>query len=303
VPIVTVAGEIKTWLGANVVVSPVVRRRRLAVELRRLRGLAGKSLDEAAAFLECSPAKVSRIETGQVGARIQDVRDLLDCYDVTGAARDALLDLVRQSRQRGWWNAYSDLLSDDLVTYIGLEDEATMIRTFETQLVPGLLQTEAYSRALMAIRRDTPLDDIDRGWQVRQTRQQILARDDPPQLRAVVDEAVLRRHVGGPEVMAGQYEHLVAMTGRPNVTVQILPFSAGAHPGASCPFTILGFDDPADPNGAYTETLTGRYYIDTAEELGRYVAEFEHLGSLALPPDESVAAVTALARTDPASGS
>jgi hypothetical protein len=253
-------------------------------------------LEEAAEHLECSPAKISRIETGQVGARIQDVRDLLGFYGITGAARDALLDLVRQARQRAWWHAYGDMLDDDFLTYIGLEDEATMIRTFETNLVPGLLQTEAYSRALMTVRRDTPLDDIDRGLQIRQTRQQILARDDPPRLRAVLDEAVLRRHVGDAEVMAGQSEHLVAMAGRPNVTVQILPFNAGAHPGASCPFTILGFDDPADPNGAYTETLTGRFYIDKAEELGRYVAEFEHLGSLALPPDESAAAITALAR-------
>ncbi|HVQ94259.1 MAG TPA: helix-turn-helix transcriptional regulator [Mycobacteriales bacterium] len=265
-------------------VSPVVRRRRLAIELRRLRSEAGRNLDEVAAHLECSPAKISRIETGQVGARVQDVRELLDYYQVTGPDRDALLDLVRQSRQRGWWHTYSDMISEAFRTYIGLEDEAASIRSYETHLIPGLLQTEAYSRAIMTIRRDTPLDEVDRGMRLRSTRKQILTRADPPQLWVVLDEAVLRRPVGGGDVMAEQYEHLATFAGRSNITVQVLPFSAGAHSGGSWPFTILSFADPADPVVAYVETLTIDHYLDRAADVGQYIAEFDHLRSYALSP-------------------
>jgi transcriptional regulator with XRE-family HTH domain len=275
-------------------ISPVVRRRRLAIELRRLRAEAGKNLDEVATYLECSPAKISRIETGQVGARVQDVRELLDFYGVSGPDREALLDLVRQSRQRGWWHAYSDMISDAFRTYIGLEDEATGIRSYETHLVPGLLQTEAYSRAIMTIRRDTPLDEVDRGMGLRRARKQILTRADPPRLSVVLDEAVLRRPVGGPDVMAEQYEHLTGFAGRPNVTVQILPFEAGAHSGGSWPFTILTFADPADPVVAYVETLTIDHYLDRAVDVGQYIAEFDHLRSYALSPTKSRDHITAL---------
>jgi transcriptional regulator with XRE-family HTH domain len=275
-----------------VAVSPVVRRRRLAVELRRLRAEAGKTLDEVATYLECSPAKISRLETGQVGARIQDVRDLLDCYGVSGGERDTLLDLVRQSRQKGWWHRYADMIPEDFQTYIGLEDEASRIRTYQTHLVPGLLQTEAYSRILMTNRRDTPLDEVDRGLSLRTTRQQILDRGEPPHLWAVIDESVLRRPVGGPDVMAEQYRHLATLAARPNITVQILPFSAEAHPGLNFPFSILTFTDPADASVAFTETLTAAYYIDKAEEVGRYLAEFDRIRADALNPADSLAVIT-----------
>jgi transcriptional regulator with XRE-family HTH domain len=276
-------------------ISPVVRRRRLAIELRRLRSEAGRNLDEAAAYLECSPAKISRIETGQVGARVQDVRDLLDFYQVTGADRDALLDLVRQSRQKGWWHRYTDMISDEFQTYLGLEDEATSIRLYETHLVPGLLQTEAYSREIMSIRRDTSLDDVDRGMELRGTRKRLLDRAAPPRLTAIIDEGVLRRPVGSPDLMTEQYEHLLALADRANVTIQILPFGAGAHSSGSWPFTILGFSG-ADPVVAYSETLTGRYCTDRAGEVGEYVAAFDQLSGLALPFEESGDLVRELAR-------
>jgi len=274
--------------------SPVVRRRRLAAELRRLRLAASKTLDDAAEHLECSPTKVSRIESGHVGARIQDVRDLADLYEVTGPEREALLDLVRQSRRKGWWYAYADMISDSFQTLIGLEDEATTIWTYENHLIPGLLQIPGYARALMTTRPDTPLDLIERGLQLRATRQAVLAREDGPQFSAVIDEAALRRGAGGPQVMDEQYEHLIVMTNSPTVTVQVLPLGAGAHPGGSFPFVILGFADPADPRVAYAELLTAEFYLDRAEDVGRYLAEFDYLRGRALTPADSLTLIRQL---------
>jgi transcriptional regulator with XRE-family HTH domain len=276
--------------------SPVVRRRRLASELRRLRTAAGRTLEEVAEYLECSPAKISRIETGQVSVRVQDVRDLLECYGVAGADRDPLLALVREARKKGWWRAYADLLSDDFQTYIGLEDEARTIWTYESHLIPGLLQTERFGRALMTTQRETPLEDVDRGWDVRRTRQAILARADPPRLHVILDEAVLRRAAGGAEVMVAQYGHLVTVASRPTVTLQVVPFSAGAHPAGGFPFTVLGFTDPSDPKIAYTELLTAAYCLDRAEDVGRYLATFDDLRGRALDPAQSLALVRELAR-------
>jgi transcriptional regulator with XRE-family HTH domain len=268
--------------------SPVVRRRRLAAELRRLRAAAGKTLDDVADFLECSPAKVSRIESGQVGARIQDVRDMLDLYGVTGAERDALLDLVRQARLKGWWHAYADMISEAFQTMIGLEDEATTIWTYENHVVPGLLQTPRYAESIMIGRRDDPLDLVERGVTLRATRQAVLARERPPEYRAVIDEAALRRPAGGPQVMDEQYAHLIAVAERPSVTVQVLPFAAGADFGGSFPFVILGFADLAEPKVVYAETLTDAFYLNTAEKVGRYLAEFDSLRAHALDPAGSV---------------
>jgi transcriptional regulator with XRE-family HTH domain len=275
-------------------VSPVVRRRRLAAELRRLRAAAGKTLDEVAEHLECSAAKISRIETGQVGVRVQDVRDMLDCYRITGAERDALLALVRQSRVKGWWYSYADLISEEFQTYIGLEDEAVTIQAYETHLIPGLLQTERYARALIALQRDAPLDEVERGVRLRTTRQAILDRGNPPQLWVILDESVLRRTAGGPDVMAEQYQHLLDLARGLRLTLQVLPLDAGAHPGGGLPFTILSFADPADPKVAYAELLTSDHCIDRADEVGQYLAEFDYLRSYALDPPDTVAFIETL---------
>jgi transcriptional regulator with XRE-family HTH domain len=282
--------------------SPVVRRRRLAAELRRLRGRAGKTLDEVAAYLECSPTKVSRIESGQVGARIQDVRDMLEFYGVTGAEREALLDLVRQSRQKGWWHAYADMIPEAFQYMIGLEDEASAIWTFEIQLIPGLLQSDGYSRAIMGTRRDDPPEVIERGMQLRTTRKAVLTREHAPSYVAVIDEAALRRGVGGPEVMDEQFAHLIAMAERPNVTVQVLPFSAGADAGGGYPFVILGFADLTEPKVVYAELLTEAFYFNTAEKVGRYLASLDNLRGRALDPDDSIALIRRLRREPPVSG-
>lgn len=268
--------------------SPVVRRRRLAVELRRLRGAAGKTLDAVAEYLECSPAKISRIESGQVGARIQDVRDMLDFYGVTGAERETLLDLVRQSRRKGWWHAYSDVVPEPLTQLIGLEDEATGIWTYETHLVPGLLQTPDYARAIMMTRRDDPAELIERGLAVRMTRQAVFDRERPPEYHAVIDEAVLHRAAGGPHVMDEQYANLIALAHRPSVTLQVLPFAAGADAGGSFPFVILGFADLAEPKVVYAELLHDAFYFNAAEKVGRYLAQFDVVQALALTPDASI---------------
>jgi len=265
-----------------------VRRRRLAAELRRLRADAGRTLDDVAEHLECSATKVSRIESGQAGARIQDVRDMLDLYGVTGAEREELLDLVRQARQRDWWHVYADMIPPEFRTMIGLEDEATTIWTYEVHLVPGLLQTARYARAIMTTRRDAPSELLDRGIQLRTTRQAVLAREHPPDYWAVLDEAVLRRPVGAPEVMEEQYAHLIAMAAAPTVTVQVVPFEAGADAGGSFPFVILGSADLAEPKVVYVELLDDAFYFNKAEKVGRYLAQFDNLRGRALDPARSV---------------
>jgi transcriptional regulator with XRE-family HTH domain len=274
--------------------SPVVRQRRLAVELRRLRLAAGKTLDDAAEYLECSPTKVSRIESGHVRARIQDVREMLDCYGLVGADREALLDLVRQARRKGWWHAYADMIPEAFQTMIGLEDEATAIWTYENHLIPGLLQTEGYARALMASRPGTPADLVERGLQLRTARQAVLSREHGPQLSAVIDEAALRRTAGGPEVMDEQYAHLIAMAASPAVTVQVLPFEAGADAGGSFPFVILGFADHTEPKVVYAELLTAAYFINTADDVRRYLAQFDNLRDRALDPADSLTLIRRL---------
>jgi transcriptional regulator with XRE-family HTH domain len=270
-------------------VSPVVRRRRLAAELRRLRMSAQVTLTEVATSLECSPAKVRRIETGQVSVRIQDVREMLDCYRATDHERDALLSLARQARGRGWWNNYSDLISEELQTFIGLEDEASHICTYEAYFVPGLLQTERYSLAMMTAREDTPLLDIERGLELRMIRQQILDRPDAPHLSVLIDEGALRRPAGGRDVMIEQYNHLISSAERPKLVLQVIPFSRGVHPSGSFSFTILSFTDSADPKIAYAELLLSSHYTDKAEQVGRHIAEFEQLRSQALDAAETLA--------------
>jgi hypothetical protein len=277
-------------------VSPLARRRRLAAELRRLRAAAAKSIEDAAEFLECSPTKLRRIEAGQVGTRIQDVRDLLDCYGVTGPERETLLEWSRQARGRGWWHVYSDLLSDEFLTYIGLEDEASEISTYEVYFVPALVQTEQYARAVMTARPDISLSTVERGLAVRRMRWQLLEHDEPPALTVLLDEGALHRLTGGPEVMAEQYDHLIAVSELPAVTLHVLPLSNGACPDGGFSFTLLGFADPADPRFAYGELLADEHFTSESEDIGRYQAAFDRLRARALDPEDSVAVIKARGR-------
>lgn len=278
-------------------VSPVVRGRRLAAELRRLRGAAGLTIDQVAARLECSTAKLSRIETGQVSVRIQDARELLDLYSVTGARREQLLDLVRQARARGWWHAYADLLPNGMETFVGLEDEAHRIRAHNVGLVPGLLQTERYAWEMNTAFTYLPLHVTTRYTELHQARQKILSRPDPVQLHLVLDESALRREVGGPDVMAEQYRYLIKEGSRENIVIQVLPFAAGAHQSAASCYSVASFADPADPKVVYLATLVECVYHSDAAQVGRYEAAFEQAAAAALDPAASLRFLAELARS------
>ena len=266
--------------------SPTVRRRELGTLLRKLRQDNGMSLKQVTEQLLCSPSKVSRIETGQRGATQRDVRDLCDFYGVTdGKFRDQLMDLAKQGKQQGWWQPFDLPYS----TYVGFEAEALVIRDYDSAVVPGLLQTPEYVRAL----HEDPLpfgspDMVDQRIQARLKRQELLIRQQqaPLELRAVLDEAVLHRVIGGREVMAGQLRRVVAEMERPNVTVQVIPYSVGAHPALDSNFNILEFAGAA-PDLVYSEGMVGYIYLDRAEDIGRYHKVFEHLSQIALPSDQS----------------
>ena len=224
--------------------SPTVRRRRLALELRRLREAARLTCEEVADHLECSASKISRVETGRVSVSPRDVRDMLDLYGVPAAQRESLVQLARDSRQKGWWHAFSDTMPPQFATYVGLESAASQIRIYELSLIPELPQTEDYARAVIRSGvMNSPREDIERQVALRMARQPAITRDNPPKIWAVLDEAALRRQVGGAGVMQLQLEHLLARAALPNVAIQVIPFGGGAHPAIGRPFIILVFPE------------------------------------------------------------
>jgi transcriptional regulator with XRE-family HTH domain len=267
-----------------------MRRRRLAAELHRLRTTSHRTLEEVAAHLECSPAKISRIENGQVAIRIQDARDLLDLYEVDEDRRTVLLQMVRQARGKGWWSGYADLLDESTQTLLSFEDEASAILIFETSLVTPLLQTRRYAWELLASRADAQLDVVQRRTDLSMARQQILGRPDAPRLTVVLDEASLRRAVGSREVsrevMREQCEILAVAGERAGISVRVLPFSAGAHQAMGFPFQLFEFADD-EPNLVYVELLSSGQVLESAEETGRYRAAFNQVHDHALPSEES----------------
>jgi transcriptional regulator with XRE-family HTH domain len=273
--------------------SPTVRRRVLGRELRRLREAAELTLEQVAGKLECSDSKVSRIETGQVGATPRDVRDMLELYGVDGQQRDALIQIAREGRLKGWWHSYDDWVIRKL---IGFEAAATSIRTYEVLLIPGLLQIQDYARAVTrAVRPELRLEEVERRVEVRTARQRHLAEGDRPRLWAILDEAALRRPVGGREVMRKQLRHLLEAVTSSNVTLQVLPFSIGEHAGMDGSFTIYDFSEPSDPAVVYLENATSDLYLETLEELDRYTLLFEHLRAAALGPTDSLALLARVA--------
>jgi len=269
-------------------ISPVVRSRRLATALRGLRAASDRTIEEVAMHMECSAAKISRIENGLVTIRIQDARDLLDLYGVHGADRESLLDLVRQAKSRGWWHPYLDLMADGFDRVIGFEAEATVIRMLEARLVPGLLQTRDYATALMSSRRDVPAAKVERLVRLRMERQTVLHRADPPRFHLVLDEAALRRRVGAPALMRRQYARLLDEADTAAVTVQVLPLTAKPHQAPGYSFTIFGFGDPADPDLVFEERLEGTSFEESVETVGRYRVAFDHAASCALDPGSSL---------------
>ena len=275
--------------------SPTVRRRRLALELRRLRESAKLTCEEVAERLECSASKISRVETGRVSVSPRDVRDMLQIYGVPPDQRESLVQLARDSRQKGWWHAYSDSIQPHFATYLGLESAASEIRIYEVSLIPGLLQTEDYARAVIrAGMVNSPAEDIERRVSLLMARQPAVVRDDPPKVWAVLDEAALRRRVGGSGLMRLQLEHLLAQAALPNVAVQVIPFAGGAHPAMGRPFIILVFPERVDTDVVYLEDLTSALYLEDVAEVDRYNVFFNHLRATALSFDDSAALITSV---------
>jgi transcriptional regulator with XRE-family HTH domain len=274
--------------------SPTVRGRRLVRELRRLREEEGLTLQEVADRLGWSRATVSRLETAQTRPRYDQVADLLALYRMPVSEREALVALARQAGQRGWWTAYVDVFTG---SYVALEDEASEIRTWDAQLIHGLLQTEDYARAVISAGRMLPgPKDVDRRIAARKARQALLDRPGAPHLYAVFDEAVLRRPIGGPAVMSSQLLALAEAARRPNVTIRVLPYDAGAHAGLDGRFTILSYPNPADPDIAYVEGTMGDVYLERPEETGQHRKRFEEITALSLSPVDSTCLIVEAAK-------
>jgi hypothetical protein len=264
---------------------PTVRRMLLGAQLRRLREANGIGREEAGWAIRASDSKISRMELGRVSFKERDVADLLTLYGVVDDdERAALLTLAGEANAPGWWQSYSDLLPSWLQYYLDLETAATLIRTYEVQFVPGLLQTDRYARAVIMLGHGEAEDEeIDRRVGLRIARQQVLTRPNPPQLWAVLDEAVLRRPIGGPAVMREQLKALQEANSLPNVRLQVVPFKAGGHAAAGGAFAILRFPDQDLPDVVYIEHLTSALYLDKREDVDRYAAAIGRLAIEAAP--------------------
>jgi transcriptional regulator with XRE-family HTH domain len=258
---------------------PMALRIALGAHLRRLREANRITPSQAGEAIRATHSKISRLERGRSGAKQRDVADLLTLYGVTDEAeREELLDLARQASTPGWWQQYNDILPRWFELYVGLERAASIIRTYELQFVHGLLQTEDYARAVILIANaHASAEEIDRRVSVRMKRQQLLTQPDAPELWTVLDEAVLRRPPGGPGVMRAQLEHLLELTGLPNVTLQIVPFSVGPHAAAGGPFTILRFPEPDLPDLVYLEQLNSAQYLGHPDDVIDYVTVMDQL--------------------------
>jgi transcriptional regulator with XRE-family HTH domain len=275
-----------------------VRLRRLAVELRRLRAAGGLTREQVSEQTAINSATLYRIETAKVRPQRRTLMALLDEYGVTDETRRVeLIALSQQSNEPDWLQAYESDLPEQYTTYISFEAEARSLRAYESSFVPGLLQTEDYARA--AMEGGLPMDDEEakRRVQVRLQRQAVLARKKPLRLWAVVDEAVLHRLVGGPRVMAKQLQRLIDASRQPHVTVQVLPYTVGAHPGMHGSFSVMDFPDPADPDLVYIESMAGDLLLEREIEVRRYAGIFERLQAAALDPTDSVRLITGLAET------
>jgi transcriptional regulator with XRE-family HTH domain len=275
--------------------SPTVRGRRLALELRRLREAAKLTCEDVAAQLECSASKISRIETGRVSVSPRDVRDLLRIYDVPEDQHESLIQLARQSRQKGWWHAYGPGVQPQLATYLGMESAASDIRFYSVTRIPALLQTERYARAVISAGRLGTAYPVPTDWPLELLMErQRLAMASPPHLWVIMDEAALRRRVGGRETMQQQLEHLIELCSMPTVFLQLIPFSSGEYAAMDLPFIILGFPDQADPDVACAGYPTGLLWIEDTAEVDRYNMIFHHLQAAAMSPAESVELLVAM---------
>jgi len=257
---------------------PTVQRLVLGGHLRRLREQAHITTEQAAGVIRGSHSKISRMEHGRVGFKERDIADLLTMYGVTDAdEREALLKLARESNTPGWWQGYADILPHWVEPYFGLEAAASFIRNYELQFVPGLLQTQGYALSLIRLGNAPTEEDVLRRAEARMSRQDILRRETPPRVWAVVDEGALRRPIGGAKVMREQLKHLIDMCDHPAVTLQVLPFQVASHPAMGGPFTILRFSEPDLRDVVYIEQLTSALYLDKPAEVDSYLEVMEQL--------------------------
>jgi transcriptional regulator with XRE-family HTH domain len=265
----------------------------LGAQLRRLREAKRVTLGEAGEVIRASHSKISRLETGRVGFKDRDITDLLTFYGVTDEEeREALRALARRANAPGWWHDYSDVLPSWFEAYVGLEEVASQIRAYEVQFVPGLLQTEDYARAVTLLgHASDPPKEIEQRVGLRMARQAVLDRPEPPNLWAVLDEAILRRPIGSRRVMRDQLQHLLTAADRPNVTIQLVPFGVGGHAAAGGAFSILRFAEPDLPDVVYLEQLTSALYLDKPETVDSYLMVMERLCMAAVTPAASADAL------------
>jgi hypothetical protein len=268
---------------------PTALRIILGAHLRRMREAAGFSRSEAGWEIRSSESKVSRMELGRVGFKERDVNDLLSFYGLDDAEeRERLLALAREANNPGWWHRYGDVLPSWFHSYLDLEAAASMIRTYELQFVPGLLQTEEYIRATVQLGRGViPADEVDRRVALRVRRQAILTRPDPVRLWAVLDESALRRPIGGEKALVQQIEYLIDVTQLPHVTLQVLPFTISSNSGSAGAYSILRFAEQDLPDIVYIEHLTSALYLDKVEDLDQYTETMEALCIAAPPPSKT----------------
>jgi transcriptional regulator with XRE-family HTH domain len=278
-----------------------VGSRRLVIELKQFRETAGLTGEQVAEQMGWSAAKVYRIEGDRVRVLARDVQRLLKLYGIGGEQRDAVMELARLARVKDWWHQYSGAIPEWFQFYVGLEAATSGMQEYNAELVTGLLQTEPYIRAVMAaaMRADTSDDEMERQIKVRMERQKRLTAADAPTLWVVLGEAVLHRQVGGPAVMRDQLAHIADVAGLGNVTVQVLPYTAGAHPAMLGSFTLMQFPDPADRDVVYLEAETGALYLEKHEDVRRYSLILDYLRAQALGPAESRALIAQLARQTP----
>lgn len=276
--------------------SAIARRRRIAAWLRRLREEAGRTEGDAAEHLECPLPRFQQMEAGTAAVRLTEVRSLLDLYNTRGEQREEILGEARHARDRCWWYPYADLIDETFETQLVLEDDAAVLRTYQPNLVPGLLQTEHYAWELIETQSDLPLENVRRLANLRTLRQQVLSRDDAPCLDVILDEAVLRRPVGGPAVMCEQYEHLADIAATPCVTIQVLPFEAGPHHALRAGFHIFEFKG-GEPAMVELELLDRVTFVVESGEVGRYTEIFEQVRKQTLDAEQSRALLRGLAMT------
>ncbi|WP_345637193.1 helix-turn-helix domain-containing protein [Rugosimonospora acidiphila] len=268
----------------------------LGAHLRRLREAQGVSREDAGWEIRSSESKISRMELGRVSFKERDVSDLLRLYGLDDDdERNRLLTLAREANTPGWWHRFGDVLPSWFQSYLGLEAAASLIRTYEVQFVPGLLQTEDYAREVVRLGHGKASgEEIDRRVGLRIRRQQLLSRSSPAQLWAVVDEAVLRRPIGGAKVMRAQIEALIEVTKMPNVRLQVIGFHVGGHAAAGGAFSILRFPDPELPDVVYIEQLTSALYLDKRDDVDLYAEAMEILCVEADPPGRTAEILTGI---------